>query len=128
MGVSLASSPHWKLVRKGPAQKPKTALRSGSISTGSRRRLPDVNPLERCLNLGWSPERLLKGLSLSEVELALQTVDQSLIWDETGERAMLELDPREVPPSLRHLSPEQWRVMVYLLQSLWLEMEESPVH
>jgi len=41
---------------------------------------------------------------------------------------VLELDPREVPPSLKHLSPEQWKVMVYLLQSLWMELEHSPLH
>jgi len=87
-----------------------------------------VNPLQRCLNLSASPQELLKELSLPQVELALQTVDQSLLWDETGEMAVLELDPREVPPSLKHLTPEQWKVMVYLLQSLWMEREHYPLH
>ena len=87
-----------------------------------------MSPLQRCLNLSASPQELLKELSLPELELALQTVDQSLEWDEKGELAILELDPREVPPSLKHLSPEQWKVMVYLLQSLWMEREYSPVH
>jgi len=75
-----------------------------------------------------NPEQVLKELSLSQLELALQTVDQSLLWDETGEMAVLELNPRELPPSLKHLSRDQWRVLAYLLQSLWMEMEHSPVH
>jgi len=85
-----------------------------------------VNPLQRCLNLTPSPEQVLQELSLAQLELALQMVDQSLLWD--GERAMLEMDPREVPPSLKHLNPDQWRVLAYLLQSLWMEREYSPVH
>jgi hypothetical protein len=76
----------------------------------------------------WSPEQLLQELSLSQLELALQTVDQALMWDEDGERATLELNPRQLPPSLKHLSPDQWRVLAYLLQSLWMEMEHSQVH
>ena len=87
-----------------------------------------MNPLQRCLNLMWNPEQMLKELSLPQIELALQMVDQALLWDEEMESATLELDPREVPPSLKHLSPDQWRVLAYLLQSLWMEMENSPVH
>jgi len=87
-----------------------------------------MNPLQRCLNLSWSPQELLKELSLPELELALLTVEQSLEWDEEGEQAVLELDPNEVPKSLKHLTWEQWRVMVYLLQSLWMEREHSPLH
>ena len=87
-----------------------------------------MNPLQRCLNLMWNPEQMLKELSLPQIELALQMVDQALLWDEEMESATLELNPREIPPSLQHLSPEQWRVLAYLLQSLWMEMENSPVH
>jgi len=87
-----------------------------------------MNPLLRCLNLSASPWVLLKELSLPELELALQTVDQSLLWDEEGENAVLELNLQRVPSSLKHLSWEQWKVMVYLLQNLWLELEHSPVH
>ena len=87
-----------------------------------------MNPLQRCLNLSASPQELLKELSLPELELALQTVNQSLEWDEEGESAILELDPRELPPSLKHLTREQWWVMVYLLQNLWLERECSLLH
>ena len=87
-----------------------------------------MNPLRQCLNLLPSPEQVLQQLSLQQLELALQTVDQSLMWDEEGETALLQLDPREVPSSLKHLSPDQWRVLAYLLQSLWMEMENSPVH
>jgi hypothetical protein len=70
-------------------------------------------------------------LSLPQVELALQTVEQSLVWYEVDgdeEHGVLELDPRLVPPSLKHLKPDQWRVLAYLLQCLWMEREHSLVH
>ena len=91
-----------------------------------------MNPLQQFLNLPSSPEQLLQELSLPQVELALQTVEQSLVWyeteDENEEHGVLELDPRLVPSSLKHLQPAQWRVLAYLLQSLWIEREHSPVH
>ena len=91
-----------------------------------------MSPLQQFLNLSSSPEQLLRELSLPQVELALQTVEQSLVWyeteDESEEHGVLELDPRQVPSSLKHLQPAQWRVLAYLLQSLWLEREHSLVH
>ena len=91
-----------------------------------------MNPLQQFLNLPSNPEQLLRELSLPQVELALQTVEQSLVWYEVGdgdeEHGVLELNPRLVPPSLKHLKPDQWRLLAYLLQCLWMEREHSPLH
>lgn len=89
-----------------------------------------MNPLQQFLNLPPSPEQLLQELSLPQVELALQTVEQSLVWYEVEdeEHGVLELNPRLVPPSLKHLKPDQWRLLACLLQCLWMEREHSPLH
>jgi hypothetical protein len=67
-----------------------------------------------------APSQDLSDLTLSQIELALRVVSESL----ASERSPEEISPQE----LRHLSPLQWQNLYLAHQHLMMQRQNSPLH